>query len=70
VQEGAAPAAAAPAEAEHARPYRKIFASYSHQDLHIVEQIARLARALGDEYLRDWKDLRARGRCGTSGCCG
>jgi hypothetical protein len=44
--------------------YRKIFASYSHKDLHIVEQIEHLARALGDEYLRDWKHLRA----GEVGC--
>jgi hypothetical protein len=49
----------APAEAERARPYRKIFASYSHKDSHVVEQIECLARALGDEYLRDCKHLRA-----------
>jgi hypothetical protein len=49
----------APTETEHARRYRKIFASYSHRDLHVVEQIERLAWALGDEYLRDWKHLRA-----------
>jgi hypothetical protein len=49
----------APVEAEHARRYRKIFASYSHKDVHVVEQIERLARALGDEYLRDRNHLRA-----------
>jgi hypothetical protein len=49
----------APTETEHARRYRKIFASYSHKDLHVVEQIERLARALGDEYLRDWIHVRA-----------
>jgi hypothetical protein len=49
----------APAEAERARPYRKIFASYSHKDLHVVEQVEHLAVALGDEYVRDWKHLRA-----------
>jgi tetratricopeptide (TPR) repeat protein len=49
----------APTEADHARRYRKIFASYSHKDLHVVEQIESLARAIGDEYLRDWKHLRA-----------
>ena len=49
----------APTETEHARRYRKIFASYSHRDLHVVEQIERLALALGDEYLRDWTNLRA-----------
>ncbi len=42
-----------------ARPYRKIFASYSHKDLTIVEEFERYARALGDEYLRDWVHLRA-----------
>jgi hypothetical protein len=46
-------------EPASARPYRKIFASYSHQDLIIVEQFERFAEALGDRYLRDWKDLRA-----------
>src|SRR5262249_52898290 len=49
----------ASAEAETAGRYRKIFASYSHRDLHVVKMIERLARALGDQYLRDWKDLRA-----------
>jgi hypothetical protein len=58
-QQGRTPDEDAPAEAEHAQPYRKIFASYSHKDRHIVEQIERLARALGDEYLRDWNHLRA-----------
>ncbi len=51
-----------PADAEmaHARPYRRIFASYSHSDLPIVEQYERYADALGDRYLRDWRELRAR----------
>jgi TIR domain len=39
--------------------YRKIFASYSHKDLAIVEQFEAFAEAMGDEYLRDWKHLRA-----------
>jgi serine/threonine protein kinase len=39
--------------------YRKIFASYSHKDHDVVEQFARLARAFGDEYLRDLTHLRA-----------
>jgi len=42
-----------------AQPYRKIFASYSHKDLAIVEQFERHVQPLGDEYLRDWKHLRA-----------
>lgn len=41
------------------RRYRKIFASYSHHDLAIVEQFERFAETLGDRYLRDWKDLRS-----------
>lgn len=42
-----------------ARPYRKIFASYSHLDMPIVEQFDRFAKLLGDEYLRDWTHLRS-----------
>jgi serine/threonine protein kinase len=41
------------------RPYRKIFASYSHQDLEIVRQLEHYAETLGDRYLRDWTHLRA-----------
>jgi hypothetical protein len=52
-------AGAEPPEATHARPYRKIFASYSHKDAAVVEQFERFARSLGDEYLRDWRHLRA-----------
>jgi hypothetical protein len=40
------------------RVYRKIFASYSHQDVAIVEECVRFARAVGDEYLRDIVHLR------------
>jgi serine/threonine protein kinase len=54
-----APVDEEPLEADQARPYRKIFASYSHKDAVIVEQFARFARALGDEYLRDWHTLRS-----------
>jgi hypothetical protein len=39
--------------------YRKIFASYSHKDVEIVEQFDRLITAFGDEYLRDLTHLRA-----------
>lgn len=44
---------------EAAKPYRRIFASYSHRDLVIVETMERHARSLGDEYLRDWVHLRS-----------
>jgi hypothetical protein len=44
---------------EQARPYRRIFASYSHRDVHIAEQFERYAAVFGDRYLRDWIDLRA-----------
>ena len=50
-----------PHEAGHAQPYRKIFASYSHQDVEIVRQFEWYARTLGDEYLRDWVHSRRRG---------
>jgi serine/threonine-protein kinase len=42
-----------------ARPYRKIFASYSHRDREIVEQIEHHIQVLGDKYLRDVTELRA-----------
>jgi serine/threonine protein kinase len=42
-----------------ARPYRKIFASYSHEDVEIVRQYERFVETLGDRYLRDVRDLRA-----------
>jgi CRP-like cAMP-binding protein len=54
-----APVSSEPAEAVHARPYRKIFASYSHLDSHVVEQVALFTKALGDDYLLDVKDLHA-----------
>ena len=44
---------------EHARPYRRIFASYSHRDGAIVEQIAMLQESLGDEFIRDCTHLRS-----------
>ena len=47
------------AEAEHARPYRRIFPSYSHRDEAIVRQVEAYARTMGDEYLRDVTQLRA-----------
>lgn len=42
-----------------AAPFRKIFASYSHRDVEVVETLERHARTLGDEYLRDWLHLRS-----------
>lgn len=48
-----------PLEPVPAHRYRKIFASYSHKDLGIVEQFEAYAATMGDEYLRDWKHLRA-----------
>lgn len=45
-------------EPSSVRAYRKIFASYSHRDLEVVNQFETYARALGDEYLRDWVHLR------------
>jgi len=48
-----------PLEEVHARPYRKIFASYSHRDIEVVEQFERFAEAMGDRYLRDVTYLRS-----------
>jgi membrane protein DedA with SNARE-associated domain/actin-like ATPase involved in cell morphogenesis len=44
-----------------ARPYRKIFASYSHKDMAIVTELEQYSAGigLGDRYLRDLVDLRA-----------
>ena len=42
-----------------ARPYRKVFASYSHKDLAIVEQCEKFVTMMGDRYLRDWSELRS-----------
>ena len=46
-------------EAAQARPYRKIFISYSHRDLAVVEQVATIEHLIGDEFVRDWTQLRA-----------
>ena len=48
-----------PAPPDQARPYRKIFASYSHADIEVVRQFESMAQALGDDYLRDLARLRA-----------
>jgi hypothetical protein len=55
----AAQPVASDTEADRARPYRRIFPSYSHQDARIVEQVEAYARTMGDEYLRDVTQLRA-----------
>ena len=49
----------APEEHSEAQPYRRIFASYSHRDLSIVEEFEAHAKATGDRYLRDVISLRA-----------
>jgi hypothetical protein len=50
---------ASPQVQSEARPYRRIFASYSHLDTPIVEEFELHARATGDTYLRDVISLRA-----------
>ena len=42
-----------------ARPYRKIFPSYSHKDREIVSQIAHYAEVTGDKYMLDIYELRS-----------
>lgn len=46
-------------EPERARPYRRIFVSYSHRDAEIVTHIGMISRLLGDEFVRDCTHLRA-----------
>jgi hypothetical protein len=59
------PAGTSPAAAEQrwtqasARPFRKVFASYSHRDAQIVEAMEQHVRALGYDYLRDVVHLRS-----------
>jgi hypothetical protein len=55
----AEPSAAETGTTVAARPYRRIFASYSHDDVDIVEEFERYFKTVGDRYLRDWIDLRA-----------
>lgn len=42
-----------------ARAYRKVFASYSHRDMPVVESCEAAAQALGDRYLRDVMTLQS-----------
>ena len=39
--------------------YRKIFASYSHEDVAVVEAVAGTTESLGDEYLLDARSIRS-----------
>jgi predicted acylesterase/phospholipase RssA len=48
-----------PSVRDSARPYRKIFASYSHKDAAVVDEFSRHMSALGDQYLRDAVSLRS-----------
>jgi TIR domain len=43
----------------YARPFRRIFPSYSHRDASIVEEFEAYAAATGDSYLRDVRTLRS-----------
>ncbi|NQT17900.1 MAG: CHAT domain-containing protein [Planctomycetes bacterium] len=54
-----AKASASLTEVAVGRPYRKLFASYSHKDEPIVGEFERYFKSVGDRYLRDWIDLRA-----------
>ncbi|HEV2765574.1 MAG TPA: TIR domain-containing protein [Pyrinomonadaceae bacterium] len=51
--------AKAPPAAASASPYRKVFVSYSRRDAQVVEHFVAIARASGDEYLKDVTHLRA-----------
>jgi len=48
-----------PTDLAFGRPYRKIFASYSHRDVAVVEEFEQYFKTVGDKYLRDWIELRA-----------
>src|SRR5262249_16797766 len=50
---------AEPHDVENARPYRRIFASYSRKDSWVVQQFKQYAGALGDEYVKKHTRLRA-----------
>jgi hypothetical protein len=55
---GAASRGSVPLDSNRAAIYRKIFASYSHTDVPIVEEFERYAQAVGDEFFRDVIHLR------------
>jgi LPXTG-motif cell wall-anchored protein len=46
-------------EAEVQEVFRKIFVSYSHDDVKIVERLEKAYQVLGDDYLRDLRILRS-----------
>jgi TIR domain len=51
--------ASIPRESSSARRFRRVFTSYSHRDLQVVEATERYGRTLGDEYIRDLIYLRS-----------
>lgn len=59
VEARAAPPRANDIAIDSARMYRKIFASYSHRDGHVVAMLRAAIRTLGDDYLIDVANLRA-----------
>jgi hypothetical protein len=46
-------------ESEHQTVFRKIFVSYSHDDIKIVEKLEKAYQVIGDDYLRDIRILRS-----------
>jgi tetratricopeptide (TPR) repeat protein len=44
---------------QHGMPYRRIFASYSHDDSAVVQEFEHHVESLGDTYLRDVTSLRS-----------
>jgi hypothetical protein len=46
-------------ERSTAVPYRRIFVSYAHSDVEVIERLERAYLAIGDSYLRDIKILRS-----------
>lgn len=60
VERKASPAASATNyDRSSARRYRRVFASYSHRDTAVVEDIELKVGSIGYKYLRDARDLRA-----------
>ena len=50
---------AEPTESSTANMYRRVFASYSHEDAEVVTQFERLVEAMGDIFLRDVRSVRS-----------
>jgi len=57
--DASAPSEPVPTVPARAPQRQKIFASYSHDDVAIVEQFERYVETLGHRYLRDARDLRS-----------